>query len=500
MRAPIKAVILSGGKPFDYYVDSVNGDDSYDGRSSATAFATLSALDGKITNGSKIGIAKGSHLRGKLEAVAGGVNGVKNNLTIDAYGSGARPIIDGSDIIAALAWSATGGTTNVYQAAVTLDAGYSDQFARVWEDDVRLVAVANTAACDAAAGSYYASANTGAITLYVHATDSSDPGASGKVYEYNQRGCCLRTEGSGWKISNIETRRQLGGGGSIALGGELHTITDVICRDGTKHNLIYGDGCTLTNVQAIDAYYGATSGTLFVFNQTSPGGKGVTHTNCSASLPNTKTITTLATGFYGHVNIGGTFGTVTYNGCTTVDCYYGFNGQDATLIYNDCTVTGSNYAVQVQALGSITPAVTVNRLTAAGQQILLTQTIGLGGTTITFNDCTIAAPLLGAQIFRVITPNTTLVFTDCAISTKYGHLITSADCTALTLIQNGNTFTTVYNYSAHINGNAATTVTYTGDYNTYVKSQINIFNTTTYATLADIRAALGQENHSTFSP
>ena len=66
---------------FDWYADSVNGDDNATGKSSAQALKTIAALLSKpITAGQRIGLRRGSTWREELIIPA-------NNIEVYAYGS-----------------------------------------------------------------------------------------------------------------------------------------------------------------------------------------------------------------------------------------------------------------------------------------------------------------------------------------------------------------------------------------------------------------------------
>ena len=249
------------GRRYQYYVDSVNGNDLNSGRLPSEALKTIGALPA-ITAGMRIGLARNSAWKEQLTIAA-------ERVTVGAYGTGTRPILDCSDAILAGAWSKTGGLTNVYEASVSPDLAASKTWVSVWEDNARLVRATSTANCDATPGSYYPSADTGAapITLYVHASDSSDPGASGKVYEFSSRRYGLVSTADRVSVTGIETRRNLHDDGSLVVK-RYARITDVVCRDGTKHNLLYGGESILTGVIAQEAYYtGGPSSSMFVLNQ-----------------------------------------------------------------------------------------------------------------------------------------------------------------------------------------------------------------------------------------
>jgi len=77
---------------FDYYVDSVNGNDSNTGLTSTLAVKTLAHATSIAGASKRVGLAKGSLFRETLTIPASG-------MTFGAYGSGAIPIITGANAI-----------------------------------------------------------------------------------------------------------------------------------------------------------------------------------------------------------------------------------------------------------------------------------------------------------------------------------------------------------------------------------------------------------------
>lgn len=491
-----KVTIYSEISTYDWYVNSVSGNDSNTGKSSAQAFATIAKLLTVLQAGQAVGLAKGSHWRETFAAPVGvGVD----NITVGASGSGARPILDCSDVITGT-WTKLGGYTNVYYKSLALATGAADPFVRVWEDDAPIAKATSLANLDATPGRYLPdSSSTNPFTLYIHTSDSSDPNSNGKVYEYNRRNYGLvATDGcSGWNISGIETRRNLAGGGSLAYG-DSGTITDVICRDGTKHNLIFGEDCTLDSVQAIDAYSVSLGQTLFVYNKTSPSGLGCTLTSCSASRPNTSSLANndVSTGFYGHSNVSGDFGTVTYNSCSVADCFYGFNGGDTTdLILNNC-ISSANINTAIYFPGSgVTTTInggTWSAATTIGQPSSSNATLVISGGTFT-----IPNPGASRQMFiiPVGTTGVTITARNATFDNQSAPFPTTfqiyANSTTLD-VQQCTWLRSANNCIAQISGTLATIL---NDYNSY-KTGTDWYILGTGYTFAQWQA-LGYDTHST---
>ena len=81
-----------------YYVDSVSGNDSNNGTSTASAWKTLGKVNSvTFQAGDKILFKRGSSWTGQLHPLGSGSSG--SPIVIDAYGSGRRPIINGGGVV-----------------------------------------------------------------------------------------------------------------------------------------------------------------------------------------------------------------------------------------------------------------------------------------------------------------------------------------------------------------------------------------------------------------
>jgi hypothetical protein len=328
-----------GGRP-GFWVDSVNGSDTNNGRAPGTPYQTLGKLlTNSILPRSTVYLVAGSTFREEFSVPS-------NYLTIKKTGSGANPVIDGSDAVSAGAWSKTGGRTSVYQATLTHSATaatVSSCFNRVWEDTTRMVQVATVALCDSTANSYNVSSETAAsFTLYVHASDGSNPGSSGKSYSFTQRGYGIGAQNKTYTtVSNIDTRRALNGNGSLEVG-QYSTVTGGIHSDGGKHNILAGDGSVLTGITATDRYYPALNDALVVFYEATGTNAGA---SCVSCIVQSTVLDTNSYGIYSHTT-SGNFGTLTLNGVTatnlgrglTFDSGYGVVASITNFTCTSCTV------------------------------------------------------------------------------------------------------------------------------------------------------------------
>ncbi len=81
-----------------YYVDSAGGNDNNNGTSSSTAWKTLSKVNSKtFSAGDKILLKAGGSWTGMLSPKGSGAAG--NPITVDMYGTGNKPIINGGGIL-----------------------------------------------------------------------------------------------------------------------------------------------------------------------------------------------------------------------------------------------------------------------------------------------------------------------------------------------------------------------------------------------------------------
>lgn len=257
------AALVSGGQHFTYRVDSVRG------TSAGPVFQNITSLP-TIKSGDSIGLACGSYWRQQLSINA-------NNVTVAGYGqcssaligaSGNLPILDASDVI--LNANLTDDGSGAYSTAtITFIDSASPSKVNVLEtggpgDPATgqfLKYVTSQALCDSTAGSYFIPSMTEVFMpatgkIYIHPTDSSNAISNGYLYEFSNRaGGIVATAGSSnLKISNVEGRKSADNGGSIQVGDNA-TITNVIARNGGKHNMIAGGGVVISHSLLVDAYY-----------------------------------------------------------------------------------------------------------------------------------------------------------------------------------------------------------------------------------------------------
>ncbi len=99
-----------------YYVDASGGDDARDGQSAATAWKTITKVNGStFAAGDQILFKRGEVWREGLVPPSSGAAG--NPIRFDAYGTGEPPTITGYLELAAGSWTQDSG--NIWKAAVT---------------------------------------------------------------------------------------------------------------------------------------------------------------------------------------------------------------------------------------------------------------------------------------------------------------------------------------------------------------------------------------------
>jgi hypothetical protein len=89
---------LSGIVTTTYYVDDVNGNDSNNGTSTATAWKTLTKVNATtFTAGNQILFKAGGTWTGQLHPLGSGTSG--SPIVIGRYGTGSRPVINGAGLV-----------------------------------------------------------------------------------------------------------------------------------------------------------------------------------------------------------------------------------------------------------------------------------------------------------------------------------------------------------------------------------------------------------------
>ena len=396
----------------NWYVDSVNGNDSNNGSSATQPFATIAKAQTVLQSGQRLGLACGSQWREQLTLSGSGV-------AVVAYGSGAKPLLDCSDPISTGAWSRTAGRSQVYQAAVPIDAPGGATFVGCWENDVRLSYRTSVAAVDANRGSYTLSDTSNSpvspITIYVSASDGSNPAGNGKKYEYARRSYGLMAKNaSTCGIGGVETRRNLHNDGSLALGGSC-LAANCLAADGQFHSVWLSRDCKLIGVIASGAYH-PVSISLFYWNDAFSG-QNLYFENCQALL--NAYVSGAGVGFGG--NGSGSLGTITYNNCVAQNCDEAFGATLAqNLVMVNCHIAGQcGTGVAIDGAANLS----ISGLVADSISSRLLAGIPNGGS-VTISGINVNSPNGACGVFANGQSNVALSITD---STFAGFQLLSAD-------------------------------------------------------------------------
>lgn len=473
---------------YDWYVDSVNGNDNYDGKTDLTPFSTIGKLETVLIAGKSVGLAKGSHWREQLDLPG-------NGCSVNAYGNGEKPILDASNLISAGSWVKTAGQTNVYEVNITpIWFGSGKDWLNVWENNVYLTRVASIAICDSTPGSYFPSAATGTITLYIHSSNSTNPGTNGKVYEYSHRQYGIYSYSySNCRVIGVETRRNLHNDGSLKMG-RSSTIVDCLCSYGGLHNLYYGDGSFLINVVAQNAYH-TSSHTYFVANENSPTGLGIIHINCHAI---SDSYDALGTGFYGHRNTSGDFGLVQYIDCDYSNLIVGFDFVNAgSMLFENC-----NFIMPV-----VGGAVGIRTGSSVIHTIRNCDIIHNGGR-IVGNNIADATIIIDGGLWTLggAAANGGVVYGTLKYSLNVQNLTFAGGVNGSVLFYSSDAQTTYYarnnNYNIDVTRcyEIATALNLDSDYNNFYDDNTrNKVEGVDHMTIAAYKAATGQDSHSTIN-
>lgn len=344
--------MLGFGQTTQWFVDSVNGDDGNTGHSPAQAFETIAQLMTEdLQTGDAIHLARGSLFREQLTALPA-------RCTVRAYGSGARPIIDGSDVALNASFSKTAGRTNIWQIAWAHDftAAGGKTAHRVWINGVRMRRIAvdtevlatALTALDAQPGAFFAAPPTsgGPDTIYVHSTGSTDPTVDGKTYEITKRLWALQLYEALNQASvySVHTRRNAHADGSLCVDG---IVDDCWAEDGRIHNALCRG--TIRNCRAFKIEPPAAFGqaTMWVTHDTGApaDGRDVVYIDTTAEAesgvfgPTGAQNRDLTVGFFIHTAGAPlpNFGTAYYSGCSATGVVQGFSGSQTDFsVYYKC--------------------------------------------------------------------------------------------------------------------------------------------------------------------
>jgi hypothetical protein len=397
-------------------------------------------------------------------------------MTITDCGVGSSPpTLDASDAIAAIAWTKSGGYTNLYQATAPIDASTSISWVRAWEATTPLVRATSLANADSTAGSYFPSSDTTTpIILYVHPTAGGNPATSGIVYAYSARLFGLASNFP-TTIIGISTKRNLSEDGSLYLPANDNLVLNSFALEGNKHNAFFGPRSYVVNFEADDAYYTGIEGLSPLVFYGAPNGLGVVfdHPTVKGSFNGTTSV-----GILGHV-LSGLWGTIQINTPNISNVDVGVNTYDNALTL----INGGNIMAGIPVGAASNVTVSHASLIGIGSSIQNANP-GLSGVTISVD----ASVLDASSGNALITANPTIVsITNSSVCSPANQFWMIGTGDILNSI--GNTFCDSGSYNIY---NLPASVTLTSDKNTFYSSEFTL-GATSYATLPAWQAASSQD-------
>lgn len=484
---------------FDYYIDNIKGNDANNGKSIASALATIGALPA-LTEGVRIGLAKGSMWREQLTITA-------NHVHVGSFGKGDRPIIECRDILSNDGWERTDGQTFVYERIVSFDTGVKDAFVRVWQDGIHMAFASSIADCNAMEGSYYiATHTTSPQTLYIHPTGNGDPRINGEEYLYNPRAAAIHAQlYSEIQIEGIQTVGNLSGDGSIQAGTYAKVIDCAILHGG-KHSLYVNSGSIVDRCTLVDIYAPIT-GSQIVINANTPAGEGATISNCNFSLSSNNQVGAKAVvAILSHNNVSGSFGTINITGCTFTNFTIangGFNDFDtinfSNNVYTNCKYIGGE-ASRVPSGGCIITRSHETWTSNISDQRAASCTVDVEGLQIIYDHCTFNVFNKSDTGYVFVNGNSPITIRNCIFncslrtSGAIALYITKGDAN---VTFTNNTMMNQLNYCFIIT-EAGSAATWMSDYNTFPAINSGWYiNAVVYENLTAYQTATGQDSHST---
>jgi hypothetical protein len=499
----------------NYYVDSVAGNDANSGRNPASPLQSLtnSVITNLVGPGVCIRIKRGSVFRQQVILTNYG-------LTVLAYGSGAKPLISGADVLTnSLFTGLAPGCSNTYQipfGPVSWSSAYegnggvtNTNVLMVWDNKTRCgyptwETGSNTlGAIDGWPGSFLYTNGY----VYVHAADNSNPATNGRLYEASTR-CNAFVGGDNIYVSDLQAEEAYaqqtsgtGGWAFNALGGGTYNR----CEGSRGWDHLLGttsqvnNSVTLmfANCRGYDCEQGPyqSSGTFLTYKSSLPTGVSnyIVLTNCSAQQPTLYTNSNgQTTGFYAH-GVPDTNQYTDVLNCSSINNDIGITiGNQCYRHINGLIVSNCYFAIQVnsngQAAVNISNALATSSLSQAFQVTFITN------TTVSFVNCT----NLDSAIAVVMKADTaTIGFTNCVFAQQgQSNTCLFAEQGTSNVYSFSNTFE---NFNTVLDGNGSGTTNFLlgSDYNTYGNNaNLAENNPGHYITFANWQAASGQDVHS----
>ena len=319
-----------GGVSYDYYVDSVNGNDANDGRSVATAFATLGKAQTEAVSfgdGVRIGLVAGSD----FNITSADFSSV-DRLYISGVGdlaSDGLPLIRSDDAVGA--WSDStdraDGNTNVYSQDLAI---VSTGMPLILEDGTPLQWVSSVAACQSSAGTFHVTTGdlpVGTYTFYVHPTGSGDPASNGKTYRHTKGAAPMFGDYATLKFIKFGSqtgRNGVSGGVGALIESCLFANTSAV------HDALFGSG-TYRNCAGWHDFDDVREGsTALEFYAVDGRGSSVEWDTC---VYYAKGGSQAVNGFGGHTSSNSMlYDQATVNDCAIKNCHVDFRSLASALV------------------------------------------------------------------------------------------------------------------------------------------------------------------------
>lgn len=341
-------VFVGNNDPYttNYYVDSAGGNDANDGLTPATAFQTLTHVNGlTIAPWTAVYLKRGSSWTGS----GGRLHIAQANIKVADYDTGALPIIDGRSTMAAGSFALVGGKSHTYSYSWSTSAAGATGSVNlnVWENGTRLTRVSTSAAVETTPGSYFIPAEASwalgvAQNLLVNPSTNDSPITNGKTYTTQDsaadRAVYLGDEThQNARLYNVEAMGGWHHNGNVQLGRNSYA-DGVTVRWGTIHSL-YTDSGFFVNCTSYDDEMGYD----FVANKGSSTDGFIEMNGCLADQQYTSG-QVHGPGFFVH---GVTQTTIRYINCVSRNHAIGFGingiGQDGQQVYmSGCTATSAS--------------------------------------------------------------------------------------------------------------------------------------------------------------
>jgi hypothetical protein len=211
-----------------YYVSQSNGSDSNNGLTEATAFKTIAKVNAlkNLKGGDAVLLRRGDVWHEQL-VIPGSGTSTRSRLTIDAYGSGAKPTIDGADVVTG--WSLTSAGT--YQTRRTTPS-YKVFVDALYKESTPLKLQTSVTSTINTPGSFYRDEDT----LYIHLADGSDPAKHAiEVSGTGHQNGIIASNKSYVTVQNLQIVRTTNSGVAFVLDGP-----NTLGTSGNQNNTLSG--------------------------------------------------------------------------------------------------------------------------------------------------------------------------------------------------------------------------------------------------------------------